>query len=50
MWFKLFVLSLFLFLVVVTVKLYRRLPEEGRHVGWFFGVPSVKMRSPEFRE
>ena len=38
MWFKLFVLSLFLFLVVVTVKLYRRLPEEGRHVGWFFGL------------
>jgi hypothetical protein len=33
MWFKLFVLPLFLCLVVVTVKLYRRLPGEFRRQG-----------------
>jgi hypothetical protein len=41
MWFKVFVLSLFLFLVVVTVKLYRRLPGEFRRVGWFFALASL---------
>src|SRR5262245_6524472 len=41
MWFKVFVLSLFLFLVVVTVKLYRRLPGEPRRVGWFFALASL---------
>ena len=41
MWFRVFVLALLLFLVVVTVKLYRRLPGEFRHVGWFFALASL---------
>jgi membrane protein implicated in regulation of membrane protease activity len=40
MW-RWFVLSLFLFLVVVTVMLYRRLPEEGRNGVWFFALASL---------
>jgi len=41
MWFRWFVLSLFLFLVVVTVKLYWRLPGEGRRAGWFLALASL---------
>jgi hypothetical protein len=41
MWFKVFVLSLFLFLVVVTVKLYRRLPGPFRRAWWLLGLLSL---------
>ena len=41
MWFKVFVLSLFLFLVVVMVKLYRRLPGPFRRVWWFLALAGL---------
>jgi hypothetical protein len=41
MWFKVFVLSLFLFLVVVTMKLYRRLPGPFRRAWWLLGLLSL---------
>lgn len=41
MWFKLFVLALFLFLVAVTVKLYRRLPGPFRRAWWLLGLVSL---------